>query len=472
MHNSVTINFSSALKSQKVLFRKIVVVFLVVVSCFVFLSKGAQAIQLPENEMDTVKTEIYASLEKKAQQKGKVRVIVQLRAEDLNESSVAKAQSDMISLSPKIEGALIKNFALFPLSTLEVDLETLKLLEESNVIESIQEDIPEAPSLLQSTLLIDADDIWTQSVEGNGQVIAILDTGVDSSHSFLASKVVEEACFSTTSILNDSESVCPGGVDDSTAPGSAQPPFGVDGADHGTHVAGIASGRNGTFMGSNFDGVARGADIVAIQVFSKFNSPSDCRGFAPCLLSFPSDQIQGLERVLQLRTSGLPIASVNMSLGGSPPRNCDSDARKSEVDDLLSFGVVTVAASGNAGNKGQIDIPACISSVLSVGSTNILDRVSSFSNSSNKIDLLAPGESIISSVPGGGFASLNGTSMATPHVAGAIAALESGSSAPIATIVAALTNNGVAVRDNSNNVVRPRIDLDDSLAALNRTSSP
>jgi subtilisin family serine protease len=87
---------------------------------------------------------------------------------------------------------------------------------------------------------------------GTGQTVAILDSGVDKNHPFLAGKIISEACYSTTS--SSSTSVCPGGVGTSTAPGSGVPCL-LDGCEHGTHVAGIAAGK-----GTSFSGVARDAD--------------------------------------------------------------------------------------------------------------------------------------------------------------------------------------------------------------------
>ena len=296
---------------------------------------------------------------------------------------------------------------------------------------------------------------------GEGQVVAILDTGVDADHPFLAGKVVAEACFSTTA--SNSTSLCPGGVSESTAPGSGRNcPVAIFGCDHGTHVAGVAAGS-----GRSFSGVARDAGVIAMQVFSRFDgAPCTGNGLpSPCVLSFTSDQIRALEQVLALSNS-FDIAAANMSLGGGAFSNhCDNDRIKLPIDNLLAAGIATVIASGNDGFDGLVGTPACISSAIAVGSTTKADQVSSFSNHAAIVDLMAPGSSITSSVPGTRFEALDGTSIATPHVAGAFALLRSADpAATVSEIETALESTGRPV--SRAGIALPRIQVDAALAAL------
>jgi len=136
-------------------------------------------------------------------------------------------------------------------------------------------------------------------------------------------------------------------VSSSTAPDSAlNCPLSVDGCDHGTHVAGTIAGRDYSPNGPGYNGVAPGAGIIAVQVFSQ-HTGADCTSVglsSPCALSFTSDQILALERVYALRTS-FNIAAANMSLGGGTfTSNCDvveSTMRKPIVDSLRAEGIDT-----------------------------------------------------------------------------------------------------------------------------------
>ena len=236
-------------------------------------------------------------------------------------------------------------------------------------------------------------------------------------------------------------------------------PASVIGCNHGTHVAGIAAGR-----GTSFSGVARDAKIIAVQVFSAIYDANTGRFNAA---AYASDLINGFVYIYD-RSSQFSIAAVNLSLGGGQYSGyCDSSAPyyKTAIDLLRSVGIATIVASGNNGYKSAVSSPACISSAISVGATNKSDRVWTSSNSTSILKLLAPGVSIYSSIPGS-YDYMNGTSMAAPHVTGAFAALRSQlPGASIDTILNALWNTGVPIMD-SNNLIRPRIQLDAAMNAL------
>lgn len=397
---------------------------------------------------------------------------------DAQRGFIAQAQESLLNRLRANNRQSVKRFKYIPYLAMEVSAEELEQLKALPEVFQIEEDRVSKPSLDESTRVIGADAAWASGFTGAGQSVAILDTGVDSTHPSLSGKVVSEGCFSTDN-GGSRRSLCPGGVTNSTAAGSGINCTGVGGCDHGTHVAGIAAGRAGVnASGDTLTGVARDANVIAIQVFTRFTEDSDCDGNAPCVKSVVSDQILGLERVrdlANLMSGGNPvfrIASVNMSLGddSNNASACDGDSRKTAIDNLRSLGIATVIAAGNEGHRAGIGVPACISTAVSVGSTNKDDTVSSFSNNAAIVSILAPGGSIESSIPGGGFGFKSGTSMAAPHVAGAWAVFKSATghgSDSVATVLTQFQNTGVPVTDtrtpSPTNLVRPRLRLDRAL---------
>jgi len=381
-------------------------------------------------------------------------------------ASIARAQSTVLARVRRAKAESVRRFNSIPFLAIEVDEADLQTLAASQEVTDIQIDGVAAPTLAESTPLIGATKAWAAGYTGAGWTVGLIDTGVDSSHPFLAGKVVSEACYSST-VDGRSNTMCPGGTTAGLLPGSGGPCL-LPGCEHGTHVAGIAAGK-----GTAFSGVAPDANIISMQVFSAFNTIDDCGTRPlPCLLSYSSDQILGLERIYELRSSYY-IAAVNMSLGGglfSSP--CDTDAMKTVIDQLRTAGIATVIASGNDGSVTELSSPACISSSVSVASTTDgsfkpLDQVSLFSNTNRYLSLLAPGETILSSVPGGGFLNLSGTSMAAPHVAGAWALMKSKRpSASVTEILNALIATGTPITDPGSGLVLPRINVGAALATL------
>ncbi len=343
-------------------------------------------------------------------------------------------------------------------------------------VTSLQEDVAEPPLLSESAGLIRADVAWAAGYTGNGWAVALIDTGVNLAHPFFAGKIVSEACYSNGGIpgtLEGASSVYPGGVASSTAAGSGNYcSFGFDGCLHGTHVAGIAAGRQYS-GGPAINGIGQRASIISIQAFTGFDALS-CGG-SPCVLSFVSDQVAALQRVFDLRNT-FTIAAVNMSLGGgtyTDQQGCDSNngARKAMIDQLRSVGIATIAASGNEGTPNALSAPACISSAVSVGSVDdgsfgtVANVVSEFSNGAPFLSLLAPGRFITSARPEG-FIEDAGTSMAAPHVTGAWALLKHRKPlAGVAEILGSLKRTGLLVSDpRPGGTAHTRIDV---AAAIN-----
>ena len=427
-----------------------------------------------------------AALTAMAQQQGGMRVLVALKvpwqaegrlaspqAAQAQRNGIARAQDAFARKAAVRAARSVRRFDFLPYVAMDVDAATLAALSTEPDVASIVEDRAVPPLLAQTTSLIGADVAWARGYTGKGFAVAVLDSGIDSGHPFLAGKVVSEACYSTTSTMEGSGTLCPNGSDAQTGPGAARScPLTLAGCEHGTHVAGIAAGK-----GTNYSGVAKDASLIGIQVFSQFTASPICGGATACILSYTSDQLAALERVYELRNT-FRIAAVNMSLGSdayTSARACDADPEngpiKHAIDNLRSVGIATVVAAGNEGYLDKLASPACLSSAISVGSTTKADVVSPFSNSAGWLSLLAPGGSsgagIVSSVPGGGFAPLSGTSMASPQVVGAWAVLKSKAPwADVDRILRVLQTTGRPVTDTANGLVTPRIQLNAALDAL------
>jgi subtilisin family serine protease len=309
-------------------------------------------------------------------------------------------------------------------------------------------------SLRESLDLVEAADHRSYGSGGAGQIVAVMDTGIDSRHPFLRNKVVAEACFTEGG-------ACPNGKNEMVGRGAGEPC--AFECDHGTHVAGIIAGD-----GDGLRGVAPEADLISVQVFYPDGEGGVTSSLAVVLAGLDWILTQARER---------RIAAVNMSLGGGyHEATCDEviPPLAELVESLARESVATVIASGNEGFSDGVAAPACISSAISVGSVTKRMAISSFSNSYAPLTMLAPGGSyenksapILSSVPGGSYRGMAGTSMAAPHVAGAWALLQA--SFPAATydqVRQALLSGGRSYTDPRNGVTTPILNVEGAGRAL------
>ncbi len=331
----------------------------------------------------------------------------------------------------------------------------LRTLQADRIFTSIVEDQLNYPTLNSANALIGTPILHGAPGQGDGQVVVVIDTGVDSTHPFLSGRVVDGACFSSNDLTYGSTSLCAGAATTAfgiAAGGNCQ--ASIKGCDHGTHVAGIAAGVGGP---SGLTGLSPQARIVAIQVFSKFphqpdpGLPLECQSLGGCAYAFDSDILAGLDHVNTQISAQYPVSSVNMSLGGGKhTATCTASVFIPNIQALRAKNIATVISSGNNGYgvttlPPAVGSPGCVADAITVGSTTDLDALSNFSNISTQIDILAPGSSIYSSVPGGGYSNFSGTSMAAPIVAGAIASVNSYYEMPITTLEAKLEATGVPV---------------------------
>jgi subtilisin family serine protease len=374
---------------------------------------------------------------------------------------------------------------------MSVNKPALDALRKSPDVRWIIEDRRNKPSLASSIKVIGADKAHAAGRTGAGQVVAILDTGVDANHPFLKDRIVGQACFSTPQSVLDEQPLCPNDTPVQMGPGAADVVNdncvvgGQNLCEHGTHVAGIAAGKN--VSGAPGDGVAPGASVVAVQVFTRGNTADFCGGQpGSCIYAYDWDVLAGLSYVQNLAAvQHLPIAAANLSLGSpgsSSDTACDTvldengdlvvSPYKTIIASLRAAGVATVIPAGNDGFDSAVNWPSCTSQAVTVGATADDDTVAAFSNRGKLLDLFAPGVSIDSSVPDDAYANRSGTSMAAAHVTGAFAVLKA--AYPGATVDALesklkTTGKKITYASGGAQVTTPRIDL---FAALPPAASP
>ncbi|UCH98401.1 MAG: S8 family serine peptidase [Candidatus Aminicenantes bacterium] len=314
------------------------------------------------------------------------------------------------------------------------------------------------PMLDDSASLVGAEEAWNMGYTGSGWYVAILDTGIRRTHQFFQGKTIKEACFSANYD-------CPNGNVSMYGTGAAAHYESTyESYDHGTHVTGIAAGKYGSLAG-----VAKNANIIAVQVFSRFG-PEDC-GSIPCVMSYDSDQVKGLEYVYSLRGT-YSIAAVNMSLGaGHYSSYCNGALQKAAISNLESVRIATVIATGNDGHCGYISSPACISPAVAVGASSKSDVEAVFNNWHVTLqEFFAPGVSIKSSTgsSNSSYASWSGTSMAAPHVTGAWALLRQAKPAvSVGQIFDALRSTGVLITTLCmSEGTCPRIQVEEAISEL------
>lgn len=246
--------------------------------------------------------------------------------------------------------------------------------------------------------------VWSRSTGSKDILVGVIDTGIDYNHQDLAPNVWRNPGEIQNGIDDDGN----GFIDDLRGwnfAGDNNNP--ADDNQHGTHVAGTIGAVANNALG--VAGVAPSVSLVALKIFN-------ASGFA--LSSDAADAIAYANRM------GIPITSN--SWGG----NDYSQILKDEIDRADQKGFLFVAAAGN--NADNVDVhgafPAAYNSpnIISVAAVDAYDGLASFSNYGvSAVDLAAPGVLILSTLPGNAYGNLSGTSMATPHVSGALVLLRS-----------------------------------------------
>lgn len=273
---------------------------------------------------------------------------------------------------------------------------------------------------------IKANQAWDVT-NGAGSVVAVLDTGI-TAHSDLAANLLPGYDFiNDTTVSNDGN----GRDSDPSDPGdwvSANQCGGTHAAQssswHGTHVAGTIAAVTNNAKG--VAGVAYGAKIVPVRVLGT------CGGYdsdiADAIIWASGGTVSGVP------ANANPAEVINLSLGGSGA--CGSTTQAA-INGAVSRGTTLVIAAGNDNTNVSNASPANCNNVIAVASTTSTGARSSFSNYGALIDIAAPGSNILSTLNSGtttpgaeSYASYNGTSMATPHVAAVVALLQAVSTTP------------------------------------------
>lgn len=254
---------------------------------------------------------------------------------------------------------------------------------EHNVLGVYNRTLSSKPWSPPGVSLIAARRIWP-STRGENTVVAILDTGIDYRHPDLKYNII-------------------GGI--SFVPEEKDH---LDLNGHGTHVAGTI-GANGRLLG-----VGPQCKLLAVKVLDRHGAGS-YQGI-----------IKGLEYVRRWKgPAGEKVNVINMSLGGPQ----DNENLHREVKKVMEAGITIVAAAGNEGDgradTPEISYPAYYKEVVAVGAINLQSGIANFSNSNDRIAIVAPGVETYSTFPGGKYVKLSGTSMAAPHISGAVALIYS-----------------------------------------------
>lgn len=315
----------------------------------------------------------------------------------------------------------------------------LKKVTDRSEVRAVFENRPIHPSMLYSLPFIHQPAAVARGMTGQGASVAVLDTGINytlADFGFCAAPGSPAGCRVVASV-----DVTGNGVTLNTGPGGQ----------HGTNVAGIVAG------------VAPGSGIAAVNVY-------------PGASTTVAWVIAGIDWTIAHKAA-FNITAMNMSLGdgGNYTEPCADGATDPFVvpmGNARAAGILPVASSGNSGFTGGIASPACVSGVVSVGAVfdnywptdslscsnganSVPDQIPCFSNSAPFLTMLAPGAFITA-----GGVQMEGTSQASPHVAGAAAMARSAFPADtLDQTIGRLTSAGMPVTDPRNGILTPRLDL-------------
>jgi len=404
---------------------KIIGFFITILLLILFIINFVYALQeekVPKKIMDEAK-------------KHSVRIVVELEKNKEN------------ALPNKIQKKIKKDFKKYGVVFLEANYSDLELISRIEGIKIREEKLFKI-SLFDSVPLINATMAWSSiessiNLSGFNQTICIIDTGINYTHPDLG------GCFGN----NNKSSNCKviGGYD---YVNNDEDP--MDDHGHGTHVSGIAV-ANGYVKG-----VAKDSKIVALKALN-----SDGVGSEIGIISSINWCIENSEK--------FNIKVISMSIGDGQKYSsfCDDSfpSIAAAINEAVTKNISVVIASGNEYHTDGISAPACIQNAIPVASTTKQDIISSFSNRNYMVKLAAPGSSIYSTLISGSYGYSSGTSMATPHVAGAIAIINqyleiNRREMTPKDIESLLNNTGLKIYDSESNLNYSRINLFNALISI------
>ncbi|MGH9838881.1 MAG: S8 family serine peptidase [Blastocatellia bacterium] len=304
------------------------------------------------------------------------------------------------------------------------NLEPVKITEEELRAAIEAAAAPAAPAAVEPGVnYIRAPEVWSQGFTGQGLVIGGQDTGVEWNHPALINHYRGWNGSTADHNYNWHDSIHSGGG--SCGPNSPAP---CDDNNHGTHTLGTAVGSDG---GTNQIGVAPGAKFIACRNMDQGNGTPAT--YIECMEWFLAPYPVG-GNTSQGDPSKAPDITTN-SWGCPPSEGCSPGTLQAAIESQRAAGIMTVVAAGNSGSACStvVDPPSLYDAAYTIGAfSSSTGTIASFSSrgpvtidgsNRRKPDISAPGVSVRSAVRGGGYSSLSGTSMATPHTAGAIALL-------------------------------------------------
>lgn len=256
--------------------------------------------------------------------------------------------------------------------TMEKKLIPYKVIE---IVDSVEENIPAGIGLIH------AEEAWEKGNYGEGIVIAVIDTGIDKTHPDLKDQIIDGKDFTNTGDYQDDHG-------------------------HGTHVCGTILAAINNY---GVVGVAPRAKVLVLKALDG-NGQGDIKWINEAIDYAINWEGPNKEKV----------SVISMSLGGP-----EEEEEHRLIQKAVQNNILVVCAAGNSGDgrddTDEMEYPGAYPEVVQVGAVDLEKNLADFSNTNDLIDLVAPGVEIFSTYPGGKFAKLSGTSMATPNVSGAAA---------------------------------------------------